>query len=164
MLASAARNLAAPRVHGCSLDLSEVAASNPARGLLNVGAGALEVAAMEDNASLLAGVDHLVHIGELRADGLVGGDAAHTCLGRGDHCVLDELAREDDDGEVGDLVHLLIHLLGVLVERLDAETLANDVPPVVVVLGDGDDLGILEGVVDIGVVLAHTTAANDRHS
>ena len=75
-------------------------------------------------------------------------------LGRGDDRVLDELAGEDDDGEIGDLVHLLVHLLRVLEEGRDAESLADDVASVVIVLGDGDDLGVLEGVVDLGVVLA----------
>ena len=78
VLASSAGDLAAPPVYGRPLHLAVVAVAKPARGLLNVGAGALEVAAVEDGPLLLTGGDHLVHIGELRADGLVGGDAAHA--------------------------------------------------------------------------------------
>ena len=164
MLASAARNLAAPPVDGRALHLTVVAVAEPTRGLLYVRAGALQVPAVEDDSALLARVYHLVHVGERRADGLVRRDATNARLGRGDHRVLDELPRQNDHREIGRLVHLPVHLLGVLEQRRDAETLPHDGPPVVVELRDGDHLGILERVVHLRIVLAHTAATNNRHS
>ena len=79
VLASAARYLAAPRVDGCALDLSVVAAPEPACGLLNVGAGALEIAAVEDDGPAPQQVAIISSTSESLAPmGLSVEDASHT--------------------------------------------------------------------------------------
>ena len=88
VLAAAADDLALPAVHGRALNCPELALLQHAGGVLDVVARALEVAAGEDDAVGLAGLDHLVGVGERPAERLLALDRRHgrvLCRARGCH-------------------------------------------------------------------------------
>ena len=145
---------------GIAEQLTELAAAEkPAVRFLNFVHGPLQVAPSEHDPARLAGGDHLVGVGQTAGDRLVGGDSPDAGFGAGDDGLLHVFRRRNHRGDVGD--DLFQQAFGVGEEGVDAEHLADAPPPFRVVLGDGDDLGVGEGVVAPGVMLPQAAAADD---
>ena len=160
MLAAAPGDLASEGMHRGADQLPELAAAEePAARLLHLVHGPLQVAPSVHDPARFAGGDHLVGVGQPRRYRLVRGDPPDPGFGAGDDRILHVLGRRHHRGDVGD--DLLQQAVGVGEEGVDAEHLADAPPALRVVLGDGDDLGVGEGVVAPTVMLSQAAATDD---
>ena len=159
VLTTAAGDLAAESVHGHSQGLAVSTRVQALAGFLNLGHGALQIAACKNDSPFPTGFDHGVGISQPGGHGFVGGNTLDPGFGTGDDGFLHILAGRDDRRQVGN--DFLQHGVDIFKERLDSEAFSHNLAPFRIPLGNGDQFGVGQRPIDLGEVLSHAAATDD---